>query len=78
MDILKELITKTEEWLGQLDEIRDNLYPSDSNSEETWDDTDDFEEYEEDFDQDSDENQDCSYSRKLFETDLMYLEELLG
>lgn len=76
LDILKELIAKTEEWLGQLDQIRDSATPfdSDSDSDESWDDADDFEE---DFDQDSDENQDCSYSWKAFETDLMYLGELL-
>lgn len=74
LDILKELIAKTEEWLGQLDQIRDKTISFDPNSVESWDDADDSEE---DFDQDSDENQDCSYSWKAFETDLMYLGELL-
>ncbi len=78
LDILKELIAKTEEWVGQLDQMRDNIYPFASDSDESWEDADDFEEYEEDFDQDSDENQDCSYSWKTFEADLMYLEEILG
>jgi transcriptional regulator with XRE-family HTH domain len=57
LDILSALLNKTEEWLGQLDEIRDKTIP---------------------FDPNSDDNQDCSYSWKAFETDLMYLEEILG
>jgi hypothetical protein len=64
--------------LGQLYEIRDKAISFDPNSDETLEYADDFEENEEDFDPDSDENQDCSYSLKDFETDLMYLEEILG
>ena len=78
VDILKELIAKTEEWLGQLDEIRDKAISIDPNSDETLEYADDFEENEEDFDPDSDESQDCSYSWKAYEADLMYLEEILG
>lgn len=78
VDILKELIAKTEEWLGQLDEIRDKAISFDPNSDETLEYADDFEENEEDFDPDSDESQDCSYSWKAYEADLMYLEEILG
>lgn len=76
LDILKELIAKTEEWLGQLDQMRDNLSPFSTDSDENWEDEDDFVEYEEDFDQDSDENQVCSYSWKAFEADLMFLEDI--
>mgnify|MGYP005754253305 CR=1 FL=1 len=78
LDILKELIAKTEEWLGQLDQMRDSAAPFSSDSDESWEDSDDFEEYEEDFDLNSDENEDCSYSWKAFEADLMYLEEILS
>lgn len=74
LNILKELIAKTEEWVGQLDQMRDSASHFSSDSDENWDDADDSEE---DFDQNSDENQDCSYSWKAFEADLMYLEEVL-
>jgi hypothetical protein len=78
LDILNALLHKTEEWLGQLDEIRDKTIYIDPNSDETLEYADDFEEDEEDFEEDSDGNQVCSYSWKSFEADLMYLEEILG